>query len=178
MSDEDSFEARLRAIADQIVDSLSNNDLDDVAQRFGVEAERARELAGNVERWVIDRLSELAPRGGDRPGFDDSPWHTPPAASAFGSGPHPLDVPTREQGIALSALDSGRFTVTPGSSVLTATGSDSGNTVGGGADLVNELRARDWIKPDGTVTLVGREALLRWCRAADGSAEPPQPDDV
>jgi hypothetical protein len=42
MTDDDSFENRLRAIADQFVRSLSDNDIDDVAQRFGVDADRAR----------------------------------------------------------------------------------------------------------------------------------------
>src|ERR1700679_1578685 len=64
MSDEDSFEDRLRAIADQIVRSLSDNDIDEVAQRFGVDADRARGIAGDVERWLGGRLFDQAPRTG------------------------------------------------------------------------------------------------------------------
>ena len=121
MSD-DRFEDRLRAIADQIVRSLSDNDIDDLAQRFGVDAERARGFASNIEHWLGDRLFEQAPWSGDRPEFQGTPQHAAPTGT-FGGGPHPLDLPTPEQGIALSALDSGRFTVRPGSSVLAATGS-------------------------------------------------------
>jgi hypothetical protein len=176
MSDDGSFEDRLKAIADQIVRSLSESDLDDLAQRFGVDADRARGVAGNVERWLGDRLFDQAPRSGE-PGFQSTPRRTA-SPTPFGAGPHPLDLPSPEQGIALSALDSGRFTVRPGSSVLAATDGDPDLSVGGSADLVNELRARDWITPDGTLTLVGRQALLRWCRTADGAAERPQPGDT
>jgi hypothetical protein len=177
MSDEDSFEDRLRAIADQIVRSLSDNDIDEVAQRFGVDADRARGIAGDIERWLGGRLFDQTPRTGNRPNFRETEPHTV-STTAFGAGPHPLDLPTPEQGIALSALDSGRFTVRPGSSVLAATGGDPNLSVGGAADLPNELRARDWITADGTVTLVGRQALLRWCRTVDGSPEQAQPRDT
>jgi hypothetical protein len=173
MSDDDSFENRLRAIADQFVRSLSDNDIDDVAQRFGVDADRARGIASDIERWVGGRLFDQAPGTGDQPNSQGSTRHAA-STTAFGAGPHPLDLPTPEQGIALSALDSGRFTVRPGSSVLAAAGADPGLSVGGSADLPNELRARDWITADGTVTLVGRQALLRWCRAGDSSAEAKQ----
>jgi hypothetical protein len=175
MSADDSFEDRLRAIADQIVQSLSGDDIDGVAQRFGVDADRARGIASSVERWLSDSLFEQAPQTGAQPG---APGPQRAASTAtFGGGPHPLDLPTSEQGVALSALDSGRFSVRPGSSVLVATGPDSGQFVGGAADLVNDLRARDWITPDGTVTLVGRQALLRWCRTANGSTDPSQSQD-
>jgi hypothetical protein len=170
MSDDDSFENRLRAIADQFVRSLSDNDLDDVAQRFGVDADRARGIASDIERWLGGRLFDEAPRAGNQPSSQGTARHAA-ATAASGAGPHPLDLPTPEQGIALSALDSGRFTVRPGSSVFAAAGTDSGSSLSGAADLPNELRARDWITADGTVTLVGRQALLRWCRAADRSAE-------
>lgn len=170
MSDDDSFENRLRAMADQIFQSLSDSDIDDVARRFGVDADRARGIASDIERWVGDRMSDQAPRTRTPPNFQGDAPH-PTSTATFGAGPHPLDLPTEEQGIALSALDSGRFTVRPGSSVLAAAGADPSLSAGGSADLPNELRARDWITADGTVTLVGRQALLRWCRTADGSAE-------
>ena len=129
VSGDDSFEARLRAIADQIVKSLSDNDIDDVAQRFGVDLDRARGLASGVEGWLNDHLGEQAPRPGT---WSTGPGTTRPAASTttFGAAPHPLDLPTPEQGVALSALDSGRFTVRPGSSVLAATGADPDLFVG------------------------------------------------
>jgi hypothetical protein len=140
----------------------------------GVDAERARWVASNVEHWLSDRLVDQAQWTGNPPEPQRSPQRAA-AGSTFGAGPHPLDLPTAEQGIALSALESGRFTVRPGSSVLAATGADPDLSVGGAADLVNELRARDWITPDGSVTLVGRQALLRWCRTADGSSQRSQP---
>jgi hypothetical protein len=67
--------------------------------------------------------------------------------------------------LALSALDSGRWTVRPGSNQLAGTG--EGPAPPDVADLVGELRARDWITADGTLTLVGRHALARWCRTAE-----------
>jgi hypothetical protein len=176
MSADDSFEDRLRAIADQIVQSLSGNDVDDVAQRFGVDADRARGIVSSVERWLNESLFEQTPPTGPRADAANAHNHATSTAT-FGAGPHPLDLPTSEQGVALSALDSGRFTVRPGSSALVATGADPGLSLGGAADLVNDLRARDWITPDGTVTLVGRQALLRWCRTASGSTDPSQPQD-
>jgi hypothetical protein len=36
--------------------------------------------------------------------------------------------------------------------------------------VVGDLRARDWITADGTLTLVGRHALGRWCRAVEAPA--------
>ena len=90
-------------------------------------------------------------------------------------GPHPLDLPIGRQGLALSALDSGRWTVGPGSNQLVGTG--EGTPPPDAADLVSELRARDWITADGALTLVGRHALGRWCRTAEDPARlPPEPD--
>jgi hypothetical protein len=173
MGADDSFEDRLKAIADQIAKSLTS-DIDEVAQRLGVDADRAREVAGTVERWLSDRFSDQEPSVGDQPDVPAAAQRTAPTVT-FGPGPHPLDLPTQEQGIALSALDSGRFAVRPGSGELAGTGADPDLGAGELADLVNELRARDWITPDGTLTVVGRQALLRWCRTAEGSAEGSQP---
>jgi hypothetical protein len=173
MSAEDSFEDRVKAIAEQISKSLTR-DVDEVAERLGVDPDRAREAAGNLERWLSDRFSDQESHIGDQPNVPAAA-HRAAATTTFGAGPHPLDLPTQEQGIALSALDSGRFTVHPGSSELAGTGADPDLRVGKRTDLVNELRARDWITPDGTLTMVGRQALLRWCRTADGSSEGSQP---
>ena len=73
---------------------------------------------------------------------------------------HPLDLPTEEQGVALAALDSGRWTVEPGTDALGVKGDGPGpsNALG----IVRELRVRDWISTDGEITLVGRHALSRW----------------
>ena len=191
MGSDDSFENRLKAIADQLAArSLSDADVDDVAQRFGVDPERVRGVTGAVERWLNDRGSEGEPLFGERaagraqdprteptaePAVPDFTrvTPTPTPSSASGAGPHPLDPPTEAQGIALSALESGRWTVRPGSSRLIAA-EPSGPWSGPPAeasDLVNELRARDWITADGAVTLVGRQALLRWTRTVDADAD-------
>jgi hypothetical protein len=81
-------------------------------------------------------------------------------------GPHPLDLPTPQQGAALAALDSGRWTVEPGSHVLVANG--EGPAPHEAQGLVEELRARDWIASDGELTLSGRHALRRWLDLAAG----------
>jgi hypothetical protein len=172
MSADDSFEDRVKAIAEQIAKSLTS-DVEEVAQRLGLDPGRARDVASNLERWLSARLSDQEPRVGDQPDVPATAQRTAP--TVFGAGPHPLDLPTPDQGIALSALDSGRFTVRPGSSELAGTDADPDFGVGERADLVNELRARDWITPDGTLTTVGRQALLRWCRTPDGSTEVSQP---
>jgi len=81
-----------------------------------------------------------------------------------GAGPHPLDLPTEEQGLALAALDSGRWVIEPGTGALSAHGEGPGPNDALG--LVRELRARDWIAADGAITLAGRSALGRWLDAA------------
>lgn len=188
MSQHDSFEDRLRAVADQIGQSvrrLSEVDLE-FAERYGIDAEHARAFADAAGQWLSDRVSSSEPLfgqnrrgypdGAGRAGFDaqeaqdDGPGHSPNRP-----GPHPLDLPVGRQGLALSALDSGRWTVRPGSSQLVGTG--EGPPPPDAADLVSELRARDWITADGALTLTGRHALSRWCRTAEDPARlPPEPD--
>ena len=74
--------------------------------------------------------------------------------------------------MALSALDSARWTVRPGSNQLAGTGTGAGPVA---SDVVSDLRGRDWITADGTLTLVGRHALARWCRTVEAPA-PAEPD--
>ena len=74
-------------------------------------------------------------------------------------------MPTRQQGTALAALESGRWTLEPGTSALSVRGGGPGPRDALG--LVRELRERDWIDADGAVTVVGRHALERWLAAAD-----------
>jgi hypothetical protein len=179
---DDRFEDRLRALARQLSQSISETDLDEVADRLGVDRDRIRGAAGAVEGWLSDRAAPAEPL------FDDD---RPPRAPASdprsdqvaqrssargGAGPHPLDLPGDEQGRALSALSSGRWTVRPGSGRLVSAERPTALTAfpppPDDADLIGELRARDWITADGTVTLVGRQALLRWCRTADSPTTP------
>jgi hypothetical protein len=188
MSDHDSFEDRLRAIADEIsrsVQRMSELDMEELSQRYGLDADRARSFADAAGRWLNDRLSAGDPLFGHiqhrdddsavRPPNPDLDLDGPPEAAhpqpGSGPGPHPLDLPTDQQGVALSALDSGRWTVPPGSNQLAGAGPAP-------SDVVGELRARDWITVDGTLTLVGRHALGRWCRTVEDPAPaPPGPDE-
>jgi hypothetical protein len=183
MSDYDNFEARLRAIAEEIsksVQRISEGDMEELSQRYGVDVERARAFADAAGRWLNDRFSTGDPLFGDVQHADDdtvvppvsadrSRSETSEARPGSGPGPHPLDLPTAQQGVALSALDSARWTVRPGSNQLAGTGVGPGPVP---SDVVGELRGRDWITADGTLTLVGRHALGRWCSTVEA---PPSP---
>ncbi|HEY2319808.1 MAG TPA: hypothetical protein VGH67_15990 [Solirubrobacteraceae bacterium] len=187
MSDYDSFEDRLRAIADEIsrsVQKISDLDVEEFSQRYGVDADRARAFADAAGRWLNDHLSAGDPRfGHDQqpdPASGESPLGSDPdregrsaagqTQPSSGPGPHPLDLPTDQQGVALSALDSGRWTARPGSNQLAGTGTGPAPAP---SDVVGELRGRDWITADGTLTLVGRHALGRWCRTVEDPGPPP-----
>ncbi len=190
MSEHDSFEDRLRAMADQISQSVrrmsDDVDLEEFADRFGIDAERARAFADGASQWLSDRVSSDEPLfGQNRHGDPDSAASADlDALVAQGAGtgrrpdkagPHPLDLPNGRQGLALSALDSGRWTVRAGSNQLGGTG--EGPPPPDAPDLVSEMRARDWITADGALTLVGRHALGRWCRTAeDPPGRPLEPD--
>jgi hypothetical protein len=189
MSDHDSFEDWMRAVAAEVsrsVQRLSELDMQELSQRYGVDADRARAVADAAGRWLNDRFPAGDPRFGQVLHPDDDSAVRPLGADLdlegqskagqtlpdAGPGPHPLDLATDQQGVALSALDSGRWTVRPGSNQLAGAG------VGAGAapsDVVGELRSRDWITADGTLTLVGRHALSRWCRSAEGQPPTPPP---
>lgn len=188
MSEHDSFEDRMRAIADQISQSMqriADVDLEQLAEDYGVDVDRARNVASAAGRWLSDRLSNGEPLFGEGQGHDPDIAEQGPAANleeqvvqgtvpgqrCAHRGPHPLDLATGRQGLALSALDSGRWTVRPGSNRLAGTGEGLPPPEPPDAsDLVSDLRARDWITTDGTLTLVGRHALARWCRTADDPA--------
>lgn len=176
MSDYERFEDWVRAIADEISRSaqrMSEFDVDDLSHRYGVDADRARAFADAAGRWLNERFSAGDPLFGRVEHADDDSAGRPledldlgrpeagPTPPSAGSGPHPLDLPTDPQGISLSALDSGRWTVRPGSNQLAGTGIGAEPLP---SEVVGELRARDWITADGTLTLVGRHALGRWCR--------------
>jgi hypothetical protein len=174
------FEDRLREIAKEISRTVERN-IDQVAETFGVDASRAREVAEAAGQWLNDHVE-----GGEEL-FGNDRRHAPerdrvvkpepredPAKRATRPGPHPLDLPTAPQGLALSALDSGRWTVRPGSNLLASSG--EGAAPVDAAERVSELRARDWIKADGELTGVGRRALERWCdTAAPRHSEPAEP---
>jgi hypothetical protein len=183
----ESFEEKVRAIAREVsrsVERLADFNMDEIANAIGVDAERAKNLADTAARWLNGQAESFGEGGlwsakPGRPADDQDPrgpasdpgpqgataGHEPRGARAEagprpGAGPHPLDLPTPEQGIALSALDSGRWTVEPGSNSFSTHGEGPGPADALG--LVGELRARDWIDANGEVTLVGHNALRRW----------------
>jgi hypothetical protein len=176
MSDEDkprSFEEALRAIADEVVrgiEKVQQGDLDDIARTYGVDAERAKRFMDSAGEWLrsqADAFNAAAPFPAP---FESDSRPAEPAPSSWDdplrhAGPDPLDTPTEEQGRALAALDSGRWTVEPGTSALSSHGDGPGPSDALG--LVRELRVRDWIDAEGEVTLVGHAALQRWLDARD-----------
>ena len=168
--DDESFEKKVRAIATELGRSVERAvksiDLDEIARQIEMGGERFRELTDSTGRWISDRLSEPeAQHAAQARALEpETAARTRPVA-----GPHPLDLPSDEQGRALSALDSGRWRVEPGTDVLIAGGDEASPTDPGG--LVGELRARDWIAANGEVTLIGREALKRWSEGSTGAAD-------
>jgi hypothetical protein len=149
MSDDeqrDNFEDSLRAMAQNIGDSLrrlaaQDFDFDEVMRSTGLDPAEAK-------RWAQQLQERLRAPGGP---YED-PLH--------GAGPHPRDEPTEDQGLALAALESGRWTVEPGTGRLVAHG--DGPAPKDALGLVRELRVRDWVDGEGRLTLAGRRALAHW----------------
>lgn len=164
---DEGFGETLRSIAESLGRylqlSVESVDLDEFAGRFGVDPVVARDWVESTGSWVrarTERAGDELVRGFPR----SSPVPARPDA-LMSAAPHPLDLPTDEQGTALAALDSGRWTVEPGSETLTAKGEGPGPTDALG--VVRELRVRDWLAAGGGLTLTGRHALSRWLDAAD-----------
>ena len=140
-----SFEDVARALADEVnqaVERLSAIDLDDIARAANEEAERAR-------RWIEDLARSLAQTGDAARSPEDPPVHH--------AGPHPRAMPTTEQGVALAALESGRWRIESGTFTV-HDGPGPSEPLG----LLRELRVSDWVTADGELTLTGRKALARW----------------
>ena len=118
-----SFEDVARALADEVsgaIERLSEIDLDEIARAASAEGQRARQWIDDLGRWLREQGGpwEHGPAPADRstpgrPTGDDTLRH---------AGPHPLDLPTPDQGVALAALDSGRWRVEPGTSALAVHG--------------------------------------------------------
>ena len=168
MSDDErppkSFEEAAREIAEEIrrsIERASQADPEEIVRAAGVDPDRVREWVDAAGEWLRSQV-EGAAAGGD-------PRREPAASPADDlfrdAGPDPLDVPTREQGVALAALDSGRWVLEPGTDTLSVRGGGPGPRDALG--LVRELRERDWIDADGAVTIVGRHALGRWLATAE-----------
>jgi hypothetical protein len=73
------------------------------------------------------------------------------------AGPHPLAMPTAEQGAALAALESGRWKIESGTFSV-----HDGPGPSDPLALLRDLRVSDWVTADGELTLSGRSALTRW----------------
>jgi hypothetical protein len=156
----ESFEEKVRSLAREFsrsIERVAQVDFEEIAEAMGVDPGRATELVEGAMGWLRSQAEGF--------GDDVAPWSREPDSEEqlSSAGPHPLDLPSGEQGLALAALDSGRWTVEAGSHTLQVHGKGPGprDPVG----LVGELRARDWIAADGQVTLVGRHALGRWLDA-------------
>jgi hypothetical protein len=190
------FEETLRAIARELGRSVEravdNIDVDEFAQMFGVDAGAAREWVEGAASWLRSNAERLED---DFPVRMPGPWRPPAREDPLRSqdpqpsreplrsddplrsaAPHPLDMPTEEQGIALAALESGRWMVEPGTDALAARGGGPGPSDALG--IVRELRVRDWLGADGEITLVGRRALGRWLEAAIPSMGPKPGDST
>jgi hypothetical protein len=172
MSDDEgrpkSFEEAVRAIADEMkrsIERASQAEPEEIARAMGVDPDRVRAWIDNAGEWLSSQLEGAA--GGPAGGTDPRPESATPSGEDLfrDAGPHPLDVPTTEQGTALAALDSGRWTIEPGTTALSVSGGGPGPRDALG--LVRELRDRDWIDANGAVTVVGRHALSRWLAAAE-----------
>lgn len=162
----DNFDETLRAIAGElgrfVERALDRVDLDEVADSVGVDPAGAREWVESAGGWLRAQTEgvgeELAKRAAQS-------RRSPRVDPLAGAQPHPLDVPTEEQGLALAALDSGRWTVEPGTEALAGKG--EGPAPRDALGLVRELRVRDWIGPDGQLTQAGHHALARWLSVAE-----------
>jgi hypothetical protein len=162
----DSFEDTLRSIAGEVARfierSVENVDVDQFAESTGVDPSAARDWADRASEWLRSNTENLGDEIARRIVQPDK--RVADSDPLGGAGPHPLDLPTEDQGRALAALDSGRWAVEPGTGTLTATGDGPGPS--GALGIVRELRVRDWISADGELTLAGHYALTRWLESA------------
>jgi hypothetical protein len=178
--DHENFEETVRDIAREVGRSVERAmerfDIDEMADTVGVDPDRAREWADSAGSWLrsqFERLGDEAARqgfGGPQPSSQRNEPRTPEPTRTTGEDPlrsaepHPLDLPTDQQGLAMAALESGRWQVEAGTGRLTAKGDGPGPR--DALDVTRELQTRDWITADGELTLAGRWALERWLRGS------------
>ncbi len=176
---DDSFEEMLLSIAREVSQGLERAAqayVDELADSIGVDPLHARAWFDNALGWLRERAQGTGDGSAGRAahaGTEDAaagrreprerPDRAARAQQPARSGPRPVDLPTAEQGVALAALDSGRWAVQPGSHAFLTRG--EGPQPSDALDLVGELRARDWIAPNGELTPSGRDALRRWLGA-------------
>ena len=82
-----------------------------------------------------------------------------------------LATPTAEQGVALAALESGRWRIESGTFTV-HDGPGPSDPLG----LLRELRVSDWVTADGELTLTGRKALARWLDRPERRGRMPRRD--
>ncbi len=175
----DTVRSMAREFAGSIERMLGQVEFDEPAQSFGIDPDKAREWAESAAHWLRSHVEEAGDEIADRLAKEEAPGqhHEPEQPGRRdvsiralredplqGLAPSPLDVPSAEQGLALAAIDSGRWTVEPGTETLASQGEGPGPSDALG--LVRELRVRDWITAEGTLTLAGRRALSRWLEAS------------
>ncbi|MGO9957452.1 MAG: hypothetical protein ACLP50_16030 [Solirubrobacteraceae bacterium] len=157
---EDTLRSMAREAGRSLERAIDQFNVDEVADTIGVDPTVAREWVESAGSWLRAQAESL----GDEVASQVAGAGRPAAADTWlGATPHPLDLPTEEQGLALAALASGRWTVEPGTGALAAKGDGPAPTDALG--IVRELRVRDWIAADGEITIVGRHALSRWLDA-------------
>jgi hypothetical protein len=161
-----SFEDAMRSVARELGQAVERAvdriELDDVADSIGIDPLVARGWIATAASWLRVQTEGLGEEVARRiPGRAAEAGALEQLSSA---APHPLDVPTEEQGVALAALDSGRWTIEPGAHTLASDW--EGPAPDDALGLVRELRVRDWITAEGEMTLAGRHALSRWLDAA------------
>jgi hypothetical protein len=175
MSDDRSgFDDLFRKFAEEVQRGIerASEDLEGLARMNGVDPDEARRWIEGAGQWLRDQVEGDGPFGrADQAGGGDEPPTERPGGPLRADDPlqaatpHPLDLPTADQGVALAALDSGRWALEPGTSILAARGDGPGPSDAMG--LVRELRIRDWLNDEGQMTLAGRRALQRWLLVAD-----------
>jgi len=111
----ESFEETLRSIAGEVARfverSVESLDVDQFAESTGVDPAAARDWVESAGNWLRTNTENLGEQLARRvAGSGHSLARMDPLE---GAGPHPLDVPSADQGLALAALDSGRWTVEP-----------------------------------------------------------------
>lgn len=159
--DEHGFEDAFRKIAEGVSESFERaqrGEYDGLARMIGVDPDVARRWAADAHEWLQEQRGRFDTHAEQPPAEEPVGAEPQPAVTSF--GPDPRDLPTEEQGQALAAISSGRWTIEPGTSTISSVRDGQGPRDALG--VVRDLRVRDWLGEDGSVTEAGRHALQRW----------------
>ena len=142
----------IRAIAQEVGSSIErtmeNLDMDEAAHVVGVDPARAQSWLETATSWLRNEIDVLGDEVVSRARASEEE-HSREDDPLRAATPHPMDLPTEEQGVALAALESGRWGVEPGSDSLVSRG--EGPTPSDALGLFRELRARDVVASLGPV---------------------------